>query len=268
VFYRRLPFLTSLALFVALLPFTSPASVIILHQDSSDIAALGAVSETINTTGTYASYHGRTVAGVTNVDQKDATFRLLVDFNNFDSGGSDNQVLWESGGRTVGSSLVYSTGNVLTLRTVSSGGNVLQTLSNTLTTAQIIAGDIELLWTMDIDPTGSGGTGINFWIDRGPLSGLSFDSSSESDWTGSGGAGFGVPNGRVPAGGGNTGLPNTGSFTGTSSGTINTTTGLQYWANTTVRVVPEPTTLLSLSITAIGLMLGHRQRRSLPLLAN
>ena len=72
----------------------------------SSLADLGAPSETVNTTGQYATYSGRTVDGVAGVQTKDATFAVSIDFN---AGAStDNGVIWESGGATIGTSVPYN----------------------------------------------------------------------------------------------------------------------------------------------------------------
>ena len=49
------------------------------------LADLGAPSETVNTTGQYATYSARTVDGVAAVHTKDATFAVSIDFNAGDS---------------------------------------------------------------------------------------------------------------------------------------------------------------------------------------
>ena len=46
----------------------------------SSLADLGAPSETVNTTGQYSTYQNRNVGDVTQVNTKDATFAVLIDF--------------------------------------------------------------------------------------------------------------------------------------------------------------------------------------------
>ena len=62
----------------------------------SSLADLGAPSETVNTTGQYSTYQNRNVGDVTQVNTKDATFAVLIDFIAGDS--IVNGVIWETGG--------------------------------------------------------------------------------------------------------------------------------------------------------------------------
>jgi len=222
-----------------------PAATVFLSDMLAVDDELGTPSETRNTVPeTYTTYHGRTVDSVTNVDTKDATFRLLVDFDPLAT-GSDNEVLWETGGGTVGMSLAYvADTNTLTLRQVSNSGNTILQVDRVLTLTELQAGDLDLVWTIDIDGDGSGVPVISLWVE-GDLAGDGTNASSQQDWSGTNGAGLGQPNSGVAAGGGNSNLPDTVAF---AAGTINDTEGLQFWADTYATVVPEP------SAFAIGLL--------------
>ncbi len=161
-------------------------------------------------------------------DTSDVTFRLWVDFEPTDITEDEREMLWESGGGTVGFSLVYETGNKLVLRGVGNGGNSVATVEQTLTAGQLAAGAIEVIWTFDVD-NGDPDTGqtIALYLD-GTLVG---DDSQDMDpdWTGSNGAAFGVASTAFAAGGGNTSLNNGVDFV---SGQIDLDQGLQYFFDT------------------------------------
>ena len=102
----------------------STAAVSAATVSITTLADLGAPSETRNTSGQFPTYQNRTVDGVVNVNTKDATFAASIDFN---AGAStDNGVIWESGGATIGSTLSYNqAAQTLSVHHSSNGGNAL-----------------------------------------------------------------------------------------------------------------------------------------------
>ena len=137
--------------------------------------------------------------------------------------------------------LVYETGNKLVLRAAGNGGNTVVTVEHELTAAQIAAGELEVIWTFDVD-NGDPATGqtIALYIDGAVVGEESGD--MDPDWTGANGASFGIATGSFAAGGGNTALNDDVDF---ASGSINLEKGLQMFADTLFEpdgpVDPEPT---------------------------
>ncbi len=155
-------------------------------------------------------------------DTRDATFSLKVDFDAKTDGGPE--VLFESGGGTVGLSLVYEAGNKLVIRQAGNGGIDVGTLEYALTDAEIAAGELELIWTTQVD-NGDGMQVLRLFIDGAEVASLT--AALEADWTGSNEAALGTSSSTVAAAGENTGLADTIDF---ESGTINTVSGLQFFS--------------------------------------
>jgi hypothetical protein len=136
-------------------------------------------------------------------------------------------MLWESGGGTVGFSLVYETGNRLVLRGVGDGGNTIATVEHVLTADQLGAGELSVIWTFDVD-NGDPETGqtIALYLENQKVG--EDRKAMDADWTGSNAAAFGVGSNAFAAGGGNTSLTNGVDF---RSGTIDLDSGLQFFAD-------------------------------------
>ena len=220
------------------------------------LADLGAPSETLNTTGQKPTYQNRTVDGVAQVNTKDATFTVLIDFN---AGASaDNGVIWESGGATIGTSVSYNqAGKTLSVYHSSNGGNALGVVTHNLTEAQISGGDVEVVWAYDASEIE-----WELFVD-GASSGTTSDTTavnSQNNWSGGNAAGLGIFGGTFAAGNGdNTNLAAIANL-GTT-GTINLTTGLQFWAGKDAQfiAVPEPSSIALLGLASLFAM--RRQRR-------
>ena len=153
----------------------------------------------------------------------DASFRLVVDFE--DKVEGQREVLFETGGATIGSSLVYEAGNQIVFRAAGSGGLELATASHTLTAAQVAAGDLDVVVTYDVFDD-DGNSVIALFIDGALVA--SDAKLLGGNWTGTNGSSFGVASGNMAGDGANgmlTGL----AFT---SGTINLQKGLTYYAET------------------------------------
>ena len=191
------------------------------------LADLGAPSETLNTTGQKPTYQNRTVDGVAQVNTKDATFTVLIDFN---AGASaDNGVIWESGGATIGTSVSYNqAGKTLSVYHSSNGGNALGVVTHNLTEAQISGGDVEVVWAYDASEIE-----WELFVD-GVSSGTTVDTTavnSQNSWSGGNAAGLGIYGGNFAAGNGdNTNLAAIANLGDTA--TINLDTGLRFWAGT------------------------------------
>ena len=192
------------------------------------LADLGAPSETVNTTGQYATYQNRTVDGVVTVDTKDATFAVSIDFNAGDSAA--NGVIWETGGATIGSTLSYNqAASTLSVHHSTNGGNALGVVTHQLTGAQVSGGDIEVVWAYDASEIE-----WELFVD-GVSSGTTVDTTAvartQNDWSGSNAAGLGIYGGNFAAGNGdNTNLAAIANLGDTA--TINLATGLRFWAGT------------------------------------
>jgi hypothetical protein len=234
----------------------STAAVSAATVSITTLADLGAPSETVNTTGQKPTYQNRDLDGVENVHTKDATFAVSVDFN---AGGSaNNGVIWESGGATIGSTLSYNqAGKTLSVYHSSNGGNALGVVTHDLTDAQISGGDVEVVWAYDASEIE-----WELFVD-GASSGTTAETTavaSLNNWSGGNAAGLGIFGGNFAAGNGdNTNLAAIANLGAT--GTINLTTGLQFWAGKDAQfiAVPEPSSIALLGLASLFAM--RRQRR-------
>ena len=234
----------------------STAAVSAATVSITTLADLGAPSETVNTEGQKPTYQNRDLDGVENVNTKDATFAVSIDFN---AGASTNNgVIWESGGATIGSTLSYNqAGKSLSVYHSSNGGNALGVVTHDLTDAQISGGDVEVVWAYDASEIE-----WELFVD-GASSGTTSDTTavnSQNNWSGGNAAGLGIFGGTFAAGNGdNTNLAAIANL-GTT-GTINLTTGLQFWAGKDAQfiAVPEPSSIALLGLASLFAM--RRQRR-------
>ena len=224
----------------------------------SDLSELGVPDETLNALNTnLPTFNNRTVNGVTAVDIKDATFALSVDFASPAGTSSQNHVLWETGGGTIGFSLVYvPITSTLTLRHASNSGVPILRVDRLLSPEELSGGNLELVWTFDADGDSGVRPEIELYVDK-ISAGTDMLPNTVSDWSGGNLAGLGgVGGGGIAAGGGNTNLTDVTNF---ADGTINYTTGLRFWADTDATFIPEPSTLVLL-FGGLGLTLFRRRR--------
>ena len=210
------------------------------------LADLGAPSETLNTTGQKPTYQGRTVDGVAAVHTKDATFAVLIDFN---AGAStDNGVIWESGGATIGTSVSYNqAAATLSVHHSTNSGNALGVVTHQLTDSQISGGDVEVVWAYDASEIE-----WELFVD-GVSSGTTVDQTavpvSQNNWSGGNAAGLGIFGGNFAAGNGdNTNLAAIANLGDTA--TINLDTGLRFWAGTDT-ALSKPTEKAELQIETV-----------------
>ncbi len=193
----------------------------------SSLADLGAPSETVNTTGQYSTYQNRNVGDVTQVNTKDATFAVLIDFIAGDS--AVNGVIWETGGATIGVSVSYNqAAATVSVYHSSNGGNALGVVTHNLTEAQISGGDVEVVWAYDASEIE-----WELFVD-GVSCGTTSDTTavnSLNNWSGGNAAGLSIFGGNFAAGNGdNTNLAAIANLGDTA--TINLDTGLRFWAGT------------------------------------
>jgi len=213
--------------------------------DAAVVTSLGAPTSTNTTIGNLSSWNQ-------NGDQQDATFTSKIDFTR-NANPADRQVIWESGGGSKGASLIYSGNNTLFFR-VKDGGTV-SDLSWELTANQLAAGELFVGWVVDL-----GNDEMRLIMDGldigNNLTTVATTSFTGTDWSGRNGAGFGESSSNV---GGYTSP----KFVGTpfSSGTINTTEGLDFYQDQALMIsqVPEPLGTLA-GVVAIGFTFFRRHR--------
>jgi hypothetical protein len=242
---------TSILLSAFLIGTASSATVSI-----SSLGDLGVPSETINTLGFMPTYANRSLDGVVGVHTKDATFAVSIDFNSGDS--TNNGVIWESGGATVGSTVSHNqAAATLSVHHSTNGGNALRVVTYQLTGEQVSGGDVEVVWAYDASEIE-----FELFVD-GVSSGITVETTevaSLNNWSGGNGAGLGIFGGNFAAGNGSNGnlaaIANLGD-----TATINLDTGLRFWAGTDaqfVGVVPEPSSIILLGFASL---LAMRRRR-------
>lgn len=154
------------------------------------------------------------------VDTEDATFRICVDFE--DKIDGEREVIFETGGATVGLSLVYEAGNQMVLRAAGGGGFVLAVVNHTVTADQVSGGEIDVIVSYDVIDD-DGNSTISLFLD-GTLAG-SDSQPLGGDWTGTNGSSFGVASGNLAGDGQNQALTGA-AFT---SGSINSFKGLTFY---------------------------------------
>ncbi|MEM7383739.1 MAG: LamG-like jellyroll fold domain-containing protein, partial [Verrucomicrobiota bacterium] len=161
-----------------------------------------------------------------NEDKLDVSFRVCIDFQP-QTNADTREMIWESGGGTVGFSLVYENNSTLVLRAAGNGGNTVVTVEHALTAGQLSAGSIPVVWTFDVDNEDAvTGQTIALWVDGEKVGEEAGD--MDPDWTGSNGASFGAASTSFAAGGGNTALGDSLDF---ESGTIDLEKGLQMFVD-------------------------------------
>ena len=174
-----------------------------------------------------ATYNNRAINGVAAVDLLDATFTVSIDFEATpaDSVGDLRELIWETGGGTIGYSICYEHPNTIALRASGNGGNSVATATVELSQNQLDAGELALAWAWDTD-NGDGLQTIAIIID-GAMA-VSATEDLQPDWSGGNAAAFGGASTSLAAGGGNTSL----RAQAFQSGTINIDTGLAFYADT------------------------------------
>ena len=87
--------------------------------------------EVITVIGNLPTYNNRTVNRVPTVDRLDATFMVAIDFDPTPetSVGNLRELIWESGGGTIGFSICYEHPNTLVLRAAGNSGISVATAS-------------------------------------------------------------------------------------------------------------------------------------------
>ena len=180
----------------------------------------------LNTLGTGSSFD----ALFSVADTLDVSFKMLVDFEEKIDG--DREVVFETGGATVGISLAYEAGNNLVYRASGSGGLELAVAAHTLTERQLAGGEISVVVTYDVADE-NGDSVIAMYLD-GALVASDFKPLG-GDWTGTNGSAFGVASGNFAGDGAN------GWLTGVNfvSGSINERKGLTVYSDTLFTGGPE-----------------------------
>ena len=177
-------------------------------------------SEVINVIGPLPTYNVRTVGNFVGVDLLDATFTAVIEFTAKPDGG--REVIWESGGGTIGFSFVYEAPNLLVLRASGNGGLSLATATFPLPPAVIEAGAHDVAWTFDVD-NGKGLQAISIIIDDFRV--VTDATQLQVDWSGTNGASFGAASSSLAGTGTNTALTGA-AFT---SGVIDLDAGLSFY---------------------------------------
>ena len=172
------------------------------------------------------TYNNRTVNRIATVDRLDATFMVAIDFDPTPetSVGDLRELIWESGGGTIGFSFVYEHPNTLVLRAAGNGGNSVATARVELSQEQLDAGELDVAWTFDID-NGAGLQVISIIINDQVFASVTED--LQPDWSGGNASAFGGASTSLAAGGGNTSLRAQAFL----SGTFNLDEGLAFYAN-------------------------------------
>ena len=189
-------------------------------RDANDIPddPLGEPVVITNELGTLPSFNG--FEG--DQDTLDATFRACVDFD--EKADPDIEVIFETGGATIGFSLVYEEGSKLVLRAAGDGGFTLAVVEYVLTAAEIAGGNQEVTWTFDVDD-GNGDSTIALFVN-----GVNVGSDTQTlsnDWSGSNAASFGAASTGVAGDGENGNLTGVDFF----SGTIDEGKGLLFYSD-------------------------------------
>ena len=179
-------------------------------------------AEVINVLGALPTYNARAVGGFAAVDLIDMTFTASVDFDEKLEG--QRELIWETGGGTIGSSVCYEAPSTLVYRVVGLSGLALGTASFRLPPTLIEAGELDLAWVYD-DLDDAGVQSITLLVNGFAVDTLSMDLGG--DWSGSNGAGFGSGSPNAAANGANGTIPVT-DFT---SGIINLDEGLKFYVN-------------------------------------
>ena len=144
-------------------------------------------SEVINVIGPLPTYNARTVGNFVGVDLLDATFTAVIEFA--DKPDGEREVIWESGGGTIGFSFVYEAPNQLVLRASGNAGLSLATAAFALPPAVIESGPHDVAWTFDVD-NGEGLQAISIILDGFRV--VTTATRLQVDWSGANAASFGA----------------------------------------------------------------------------
>ncbi|MCZ6796233.1 MAG: hypothetical protein O7J95_21690, partial [Planctomycetota bacterium] len=160
---------------------------------------LGPETELRNELGAFQDYQNTQDNGMGDVDgdglpdhddrydQRDATFTASADFDEKLDGR--REVIWESGGGTIGFSLVYEAPSTLVLRASGAGGFLLATIRYALPQGLIEGkNEVDLGWTFDVDHSGLQTTSliVNEFVVARRTAALG------GDWSGTNNAAFGL----------------------------------------------------------------------------
>ena len=177
-------------------------------------------SEVINVIGPLPTYNARTVGNFVGVDLLDATFTAVIEFA--DKLDGEREVIWESGGGTIGFSFVYEAPNQLVLRASGNGGLSLATATFALPPAVIESGPHDVAWTFDVD-NGEGLQAISIILDDFRV--VTAATQLQVDWSGSNAASFGAASTSLAGTGTNTALTGADFI----SGVIDLDAGLSFY---------------------------------------
>jgi len=189
---------------------------------AEDVDELDLPSEVINVVGTLPTYNNRTVDGVAAVDRLDATFRSFIDFT--EKTGGQREVIWETGGGTIGWSFVYEAPSTLVARAAGNGGLSLATARFRVPQRLLDEDFLDVAWTFDVDE-GAGMQTLGIVVNEYRVA--SVTEGLQTDWSGGNGAGYGVIGGSMAANGANGGIPGV-AFV---SGELDLVLGLEFFAD-------------------------------------
>ncbi len=189
-------------------------------QDATDLPAdpLGEPTETWTILETLPTFDSIAEGA----DLRDAAFRVFVDFEAKPEG--ERELIFETGGATIGHSVVYEAPNNLVYRANGNNGLSLAVVEHTLTQEQLDAGTIEVIWSYDVQNT-SGSQTIALFLDG--VSVGSVDMEIGGDWSGTNAAAFGVASVSLAGDGANNVL----TAVDFESGTIDANSGLAFFAD-------------------------------------
>ena len=199
-----------------------------------------AVDQSLGTANSYSALFP-------NTDTLDATFRMCVDLDEKTDG--EREVLFETGGGGTGFSLTYEAGSQLVLR--ASGSTLLAEVIYPLSAAQLGGGDLELVWTFDIDDAAApGNSTIRLFVD-----GVEVGSSTMAlggDWTGTNGSSFGIAQSGIA------GIAGGGDLTAVdfTSGSINLRKGLQFYSDVLFEGAAPPLRITAFSFDPATMQLS------------
>lgn len=180
----------------------------------------GQPDQWLNLLGGLNTYHGQISDDLGPWDLRDVSFLVEIDFEEKLDG--EREIIWESGGGTVGFSIVYELENKVVVRKSGNGGVSVSMLEYTLSPSEIAGGDVLVGWTYDIENDDLEQT-ISLIVGNEIVAQEPGD--FQADWTGDNPAAFGVASSAIAAAGDNTTLTGL-NFT---SGEINLTRGLRMY---------------------------------------
>ena len=155
-------------------------------------------------------------------DKLDATFIADIDFEAKEDGAAE--LVWESGGGTVGWSVTYEAPSSLVSRKSGNGGIDVAAITYALSAGDIAAGELQVAWTFQQENEDFEQV-ISLVIGDRIVATISGD--YEPDWSGGNGAAFGVASSSIAAGGDNTSL----AASALTSATVNLDKGLRFYSD-------------------------------------